>query len=89
MTLTPLTDEQFAHFEEAWRLFDTDGDGLVTPKDLQAILRSFGYEHSLVLCLHTSMRSTGAERQRRASMKAALQHIPADLTCWCLATGRA
>ena len=49
MSLTPLEEDQFAHFEEAWRLFDTDGDGLVTPKDLQALLRSFGYEHSLVI----------------------------------------
>jgi len=49
MSLTPLTDDQYAHVEEAWRLFDTDGDGLVTPKDLQAILRTFGYEHSLVV----------------------------------------
>lgn len=48
MSLTPLTDDQFAHIQEAWRLFDTDSDGLVTPKDLQTLLRSFGYEHSLV-----------------------------------------
>jgi len=48
MSLTALTDEQYAHMKEAWRLFDTDGDGIVTPQDLQKILRSFGYEHSLV-----------------------------------------
>jgi hypothetical protein len=48
MSLTPLTHDQFLHLHEAWRLFDTDCDGLVTPKDLQTLLRSFGYEHSLV-----------------------------------------
>jgi len=48
MSLTALTDEQYDHIEEAWRLFDTDGDGLVTPKDLQKLMRSFGYEHTLV-----------------------------------------
>ena len=48
MSLTALTDEQYDHIEEAWLLFDTDGDGLVTPKDLQKLMRSFGYEHTLV-----------------------------------------
>lgn len=58
MSLTPLDEDQFAHFEEAWRLFDTDGDGLVTPKDLQALLRSFGYEHSLVIIPAPSLPNT-------------------------------
>ena len=47
MSLTALTPDQYAHFQEAWRLFDTDGDGLVTPTDMQKLLRSFGYEHSV------------------------------------------
>lgn len=48
MTLVALTDEQYAHIHEAWRLFDTDEDGLITPKDLQRLLLSFGYQHTLV-----------------------------------------
>lgn len=43
-----LTDEQYAHINEAWRLFDTDEDGLITPQDLQRLLLSFGYRHTVV-----------------------------------------
>ena len=35
MSLTALTDDQYTHLQESWRLFDTDGDGLITAKDLE------------------------------------------------------
>ena len=31
---------------EAWRIFDTDSDGLITAKDLPTLMLSFGYDHS-------------------------------------------
>ena len=46
MSLVGLTDEQYAHLHEAWRLFDTDEDGLVTPQDLQRLLRSLIDAHA-------------------------------------------
>jgi len=70
MSLVGLTDEQYAHLHEAWRLFDTDEDGLVTPKDLQRLLRSFGYEHTLV-CV----------RRGRAGAEALVHARAARLTC--------
>ena len=63
MSLTALTDEQYGHIQEAWRLFDTDGDGLVTPKDLQKLMCSFGYEHSLVWCSGRAGLYTGHLRR--------------------------
>ena len=48
MSFVALTDEQYAHINEAWRLFDTDEDGLITPQDLQRLLLSFGYRHTVV-----------------------------------------
>jgi hypothetical protein len=48
MSLVALTDEQYAHIREAWRIFDTDEDGLITPKDLQRLLLSFGFQHTVV-----------------------------------------
>lgn len=46
MSTAPLSEEQWLHIKEAWRIFDTDGDGLITPSDLRLLLQSFGYEHS-------------------------------------------
>ena len=74
MSLTPLTDEQFAHIQEAWRLFDTDSDGLVTPKDLQTLLRSFGYEHSLVPAHPSHPGPTDACARMRSSVPLATAH---------------
>ena len=31
MSTAPLQEEQWAHIKEAWRIFDTDGDGKITP----------------------------------------------------------
>uniref|UniRef100_A0A2K5JHR2 EF-hand domain-containing protein n=1 Tax=Colobus angolensis palliatus TaxID=336983 RepID=A0A2K5JHR2_COLAP len=35
-----LTEEQIAEFKEAFSLFDKDGDGTITTKELGAVLRS-------------------------------------------------
>ncbi|MBA0806514.1 hypothetical protein Gohar_005965 [Gossypium harknessii] len=37
-----LTDEQIAEFKEAFSLFDKDGDGCITTKDLETVMRSLG-----------------------------------------------
>merc|ERR1711898_75185 len=37
-----LTDEQIAEFKEAFSLFDKDGDGTITPKELGTVMRSLG-----------------------------------------------
>ncbi|MBA0863258.1 hypothetical protein Goshw_018714 [Gossypium schwendimanii] len=37
-----LTDEQMAEFKEAFSLFDKDGDGCITTKELGTVMRSLG-----------------------------------------------
>jgi calmodulin len=37
-----LTKEQIAEFKEAFQIFDKDGDGLITTKELGTIMRSLG-----------------------------------------------
>eukprot|EP01121_Diplochlamys_sp_Union-15-3_P010048 TRINITY_DN2777_c0_g1_i1.p1 TRINITY_DN2777_c0_g1~~TRINITY_DN2777_c0_g1_i1.p1 ORF type:complete len:150 (+),score=46.84 TRINITY_DN2777_c0_g1_i1:53-502(+) len=37
-----LTEEQIAEFKEAFSLFDKDGDGAITTKELGTVMRSLG-----------------------------------------------
>lgn len=37
-----LSDEQIAEFKEAFSLFDKDGDGTITTKELGTVMRSLG-----------------------------------------------
>ena len=37
-----LTDEQVEEFKEAFHLFDKDGDGNITAKELGTVMRSLG-----------------------------------------------
>ena len=39
-----LTEEQIAEFKEAFSLFDEDGDGTITTKELGTVMRSLGTE---------------------------------------------
>ena len=40
--LFQLTEEQIAEFKEAFSLFDKDGDGTITTKELGTVMRSLG-----------------------------------------------
>ena len=42
----PLTDVQWAQLQEAWRVVDSDADGLITAGDLQLLLQTHGFDHS-------------------------------------------
>ena len=37
-----LTEEQISEFKEAFALFDKDGDGTITTKELGTVMRSLG-----------------------------------------------
>lgn len=41
-TFLQLTEEQIAEFKEAFSLFDKDGDGTITTKELGTVMRSLG-----------------------------------------------
>mmetsp|Transcript_18447 Transcript_18447/g.45294 ORF Transcript_18447/g.45294 Transcript_18447/m.45294 type:complete len:264 (+) Transcript_18447:124-915(+) len=45
MAFAPVSNDQWDHILEAWRMFDTDADGVITARDLRKVLLSFGYEH--------------------------------------------
>ena len=40
--MAELTEEQIAEFKEAFSLFDKDGDGKITTKELGTVMRSLG-----------------------------------------------
>ena len=41
-----LTEEQIAEFKEAFQMFDKDGDGSITAKELGTVMRSLGQNPS-------------------------------------------
>ena len=45
-----LTDEQISEFREAFALFDKDGDGNVTAKELGIVMRSLGQNPTEQVC---------------------------------------
>jgi centrin-1 len=47
-----LTDEQRVEIEEAFRLLDVDGDGVVSPHDIKIALRLIGFEPTKKEILH-------------------------------------
>ena len=47
-----LTEEQIAEFKEAFSLFDKDGDGTITTKELGTVMRSLGQNPTEVRNTH-------------------------------------
>ena len=45
-----LTEEQISEFREAFALFDKDGDGNITEKELGIVLRSLGQNPTDQVC---------------------------------------
>ena len=39
-----LTEDEIEEIREAFNLFDTDGSGLIDPKELKAAMQSLGFE---------------------------------------------
>jgi len=40
--MVELTDEQLKEFEEAFKMFDKDNDGLITIRELGTVMRTIG-----------------------------------------------
>lgn len=51
-----LTDEQIAEFKEAFSLFDKDGDGTITTKELGTVMRSLGQNPTEVKLYKSKMK---------------------------------
>ena len=47
-----LTDDQRAELEEAFRLLDIDGDGLISTHDIKIAMRSIGFEPTKKEIIH-------------------------------------
>ena len=55
-----LTEEQIAEFKEAFALFDKDGDGTITTKELGTVMRSLGQKPTTAE-LETMVREIDAD----------------------------
>jgi calmodulin len=64
-----LTDEQIAEFKEAFALFDKDGDGTITTKELGTVMRSLGQNPT-----EAELQAGASPRPFPTSTRAALGH---------------
>ena len=62
-----LTEEQIAEFKKAFSLFDKDGDGTITTKELGTVMRSLGQNPTEAGRGHDQRSRRG--RQRRSTSR--------------------
>ena len=75
-----LTEEQIAEFKEAFSLFDKDGDGTITTKELGTVMRSLGQnptEAELSRELRVDLYYTGLRDSVRVSANGAAERAHA------------
>ncbi len=74
-----LTEEQIAEFKEAFSLFDKDGDGTITTKELGLIRRTFRLIswNKFSLEIGTVMRSLG-QNPTEAELQDMINEVDAD-----------
>ena len=75
-----LTEEQIAEFKEAFSLFDKDGDGTITTKELGAFNALLRRHRHASFRLGTVMRSLG-QNPTEAELQDMINEVDADGTC--------
>ncbi|KAG4081654.1 calmodulin [Neocallimastix lanati (nom. inval.)] len=60
-----LTEEQIAEFKEAFSLFDKDGDGSITTKELGTVMRSLEF----LTMMARKMKDTDSEEEIKEAFK--------------------
>ena len=63
-----LTEEQIAEFKEAFSLFDKDGDGTITTKELGTVMRSLG-QNPTEAELQDMINEVDADGRRTSSVR--------------------
>jgi len=69
-----LTEEQIAEFKEAFSLFDKDGDGTITTKELGTVMRSLGQNPTInfpefLAMMARKMKDTDSEEEIRKAFR--------------------
>lgn len=72
-----LTEEQIAEFKEAFSLFDKDGDGTITTKELGSNNISISIDIPFLFNLGTVMRSLG-QNPTEAELQDMINEVDAD-----------
>lgn len=72
-----LTEEQIAEFKEAFSLFDKDGDGTITTKELGKSSNKFNEKFRQFSRLGTVMRSLG-QNPTEAELQDMINEVDAD-----------
>ena len=60
----PITDDDLKELRDAFALFDQDGDGGITKREMRAVMAGFGYELDREI-LNPLFRSADANRDGR------------------------
>uniref|UniRef100_A0A4W5QCR2 EF-hand domain-containing protein n=1 Tax=Hucho hucho TaxID=62062 RepID=A0A4W5QCR2_9TELE len=82
-----LTEEQIAEFKEAFSLFDKDGDGTITTKELGTVMRSLG-QNPTEAELQDMINEVDADGHEITSPRPLDHHLPHRIMLSALLTGR-